>query len=221
MRITNNVDHNFFKIETPASMYVAGFIAADGNVYQKELKYNSIKIDLSIKDKDHVLKLVNLLNYKNKIRESVYNFGYGKGKSHIAIQFSSKEMCDYLISIGITPRKSLTLKWPNISNKYISHFVRGYFDGDGSITFDKNLRINICGTYSFLSSLKQNFISICNRDIGCICPDHNIWRLRYCGNISAKLFTDWIYKDSYNDIRLDRKYLRYLEFCNINGKNIN
>lgn len=42
----------------------------------------------------------------------------------------------------------------------------------------------------------------------------NISYISYSGK-NAKLILDWAYKESYNDIRLDRKFEKYKEyFCN-------
>lgn len=38
-----------------------------------------------------------------------------------------------LIDLGMTPRKSLTLLWPSIPKEFEGHFIRGYFDGDGTV----------------------------------------------------------------------------------------
>lgn len=59
------------------------------------------------------------------------------GKEYSRIQISSKTLTADLLKLGCTPRKSLTLKFPNDgifkSNDLIRHFIRGYFDGDGSV----------------------------------------------------------------------------------------
>ena len=50
---------------------------------------------------------------------------------------NSPHLINTLISYGCTPKKSLTLKFPDISifknMDLIRHFIRGYFDGDGSV----------------------------------------------------------------------------------------
>ena len=50
---------------------------------------------------------------------------------------NSPHLVETLISYGCTPRKSLTLKFPDFnifkSQSLINHFIRGYFDGDGSV----------------------------------------------------------------------------------------
>ena len=42
-------------------------------------------------------------------------------------------MCDDLRKLGIVERKTKNLSLPKMPAKYLPHFVRGYFDGDGNI----------------------------------------------------------------------------------------
>ena len=48
-----------------------------------------------------------------------------------------------LRNIIIFTIKSLILKYPNyLKPEFHSHFIRGYFDGDGSITINRNKNTN-------------------------------------------------------------------------------
>jgi intein/homing endonuclease len=75
---------------------------------------------------------------------------------------SNKHLWNVLNSYGCTPRKSLTVKFPNESifksKDLIRHFIRGYFDGDGSITYANKAhtaaKTHIAGSESFLKSLQ-------------------------------------------------------------------
>jgi intein/homing endonuclease len=42
-----------------------------------------------------------------------------------------------LLKFGLTPNKSLTLQFPDVPKEYVRHFVRGCWDGDGSVYFEK------------------------------------------------------------------------------------
>ncbi len=54
-------------------------------------------------------------------------------KSIFRIQISDVIFYRWLLKIGLTPRKSLTLKSLHIPDKYFADFLRGHLDGDGSI----------------------------------------------------------------------------------------
>jgi hypothetical protein len=66
-----------------------------------------------------------------------------------------------LSRLGITPRKSLTLRWPEgLDGLSARFFLLGYFDGDGFITQSRNGRYaysrwGLTGTEAFLSAAMQ------------------------------------------------------------------
>lgn len=52
------------------------------------------------------------------------------------LQFNSSKLTSDLIKLGCTTKKSLTLQFPTnkiVPKEFMSHFIRGYFDGDGCI----------------------------------------------------------------------------------------
>ena len=118
---------------------------------------------------------------------------------------------------GCVPNKSLTLTFPSINifkdSLLIKHFIRGYFDGDGSLSFYKNIKsvspnISILGTKEFLEKL-SDILGIPTRLSKQKRYKHNTWTL-YFNKESALKFLSNIYDDS--SVYLDRKYNRYLFF---------
>lgn len=74
-------------------------------------------------------------------------------------QITNKHLWEILNSYGCTPRKSLTLQFPEKevfnSPNLVRHFIRGYWDGDGCISYDKRKdsvvpRLSAVGTKQFL-----------------------------------------------------------------------
>jgi hypothetical protein len=86
------------------------------------------------------------------------------GTATTLIAVTSDQLCADLSSLGITPRKSLTLRWPDgLDTACLRFFLLGYFDGDGFITRSQNgryeyIRWGLCGTAPFLSDA-MHFIS--------------------------------------------------------------
>ena len=66
-----------------------------------------------------------------------------------------------LVNCGIIPNKTIYLDKPDISKKYYSHWIRGYFDGDGSVSKckDRNIRGN------FLSSSRDVIKFIVDKNV--------------------------------------------------------
>jgi hypothetical protein len=117
------------------------------------------------------------------------------------------------------------MQWPpNIPENLVSHFVRGYFDGDGSIGVrirkDRNgmrqLRIRICGLLPLLSGMQAAYTAVGNA--GGYATKHSKvpghYTLTYEGNINAPRFAAWMYDQSTPQTRLDRKYQVYQDFLN-------
>lgn len=223
-KITRTKNENIFSEKTEKAFYLAGFIAADGNIHHSKNNYH-LHIRLGLSDEIHLLLLQKLLNSNSKIRE-VKNH-----KSIIADQIiisttkgftvCSKQIYEDLMkNFCIIPNKSLTLKFPKHLSKHplIHHFIRGYFDGDGSWTIrnpnskNKQSKINIgfdiIGTKHFVKNVNYILHSQLKLPSNKIEKKGNIYRLRYSGNRLSSLIGDWLYRDA--TIYLDRKYQRYL-----------
>src|SRR5690606_8445162 len=84
--------------------------------------------------KNHLLKFMININYSHlliEIKERIINL---KKRRYVRLNLNSKKMYNDLLDKGITPRKSLTLKPPkNVPKDLVRHWIRGYFDGDGSV----------------------------------------------------------------------------------------
>ena len=111
-----------------------GFLYADGGVTAKNNKY-ILALSLSTKDIEHLEKFKKNLNSTNPIRTKPGS-GYLPNTYYVALELYSKKLVTDLINVGCYPNKSLTLKFPNTNYfndpSLIRHFIRGYFDGDGS-----------------------------------------------------------------------------------------
>jgi hypothetical protein len=80
------------------------------------------------------------------------------GERSFSVSIGSKEMVQDLIALGVGPRKSNTLEWPNVPGAFVMPFLLGYFDGDGS--FQKRPERDsylwtLLGTGSFLTSARD------------------------------------------------------------------
>lgn len=132
------IRHDIFSnIETELQAYLLGFYAADGNINEKR---KTFRIHLQKQDSE----LVYL--YKDTISPDARTFTVEEhkttgrnGKEIIAhesfgVDITSSKLCTDLVNLGIGYNKSYCdLHIPNIHESLIRHFIRGYFDGDGSI----------------------------------------------------------------------------------------
>lgn len=108
--------------------YVLGFIYADGNIVHT--KRNTWFLSIQITDKAILEQIKLAMGSFHKISNKKRKRGH---KQLYRLQIGSKAICEDLISLGLTERKSKTILFPDIPYKYLPDFLRGYFDGDGGV----------------------------------------------------------------------------------------
>lgn len=126
----------------------------DGNIKVNKARQNSKAVRLSSNDIDW------LTDIKNLICKDIPITRYTNSKTCGTFSISSNKLADWFISKGCTPNKSLTLKFPTVPEKYIPDFIRGCWDGDGTVyigktynkKYDKYYDIYSC---SFVTASKQ------------------------------------------------------------------
>lgn len=201
----HNINHQAFRVVNSQSSYWAGFIAADGCINK-----NRVDIELAKHDEVHLKKLCDFVGRDDKLW---YREKYGKHSASVSL-VSKQIVSDLYDNFGITTSKSLTLCPPQISDNMVSHYIRGYMDGDGCIDIHKSsnsVRLSfVCGSIRLLDWLKDTIID--NVDLS---GNPNIrQRKQNCYSLEFKNkhtldILDWIYKGSVPSMRLDRKYLIY------------
>ena len=217
----NYNDKVFDSIDTEEKAYWLGFIFADGciDTYDENHQHYRFELLLKIDDQDHIRKFATFVNFTGKIQEKQN----GKNKA-CRITLYGKHFWETLNSYGCTPRKSLTLEFPDISifkdKSLIRHFIRGYFDGDGSLgiysstskgyTTHNKIQCNVLGTKKFLSGVNTNIpfpksISSCDT----IKSPNRAFRLQWA---TKEAFSLCFYLYHNSNIFLDRKYTKYLSF---------
>jgi hypothetical protein len=108
---------------SPKLAYVVGLIVTDGCL-SSDLR----NIAFTSKDIEQIGNLIRILKLKNKI-----GFTRNKKSEAYRINISNVQFYDWLLKIGLTSNKSLTLGKIKIPDKYFVDFLRGHLDGDGSI----------------------------------------------------------------------------------------
>jgi len=147
---TYSINMEFFKEPTIENSYWAGFIAADGCLTER--KY---LVSFGIQANDGYLldQLAYSCGYNGPIAYSTLSGGYKKASLYLwGVEPWFKDLKKHF---NITPRKSLTLEAPNLTEEdHIKAYIRGYIDGDGHIGKD---RIGFIGTESVMEFIKEQF----------------------------------------------------------------
>ena len=114
-------------------------------------------------------------------------------------------MSDDLINLGCVPKKSLILLPPKLKDELISHFIRGYFDGDGSIgKYNGRLKFSLLGTNELLSWALDFFKQKGIKTTPKISKRKNIYVLQVNSNKDIELIENILYNSS-SDYYLKRK----------------
>lgn len=145
-----NIDNHYFdKIDTEDKAYYLGLLFSDG--------YNNTKngtVSLTLQKKDiEILNRFNIMLCSNKPLRN--------DRDYLRLVIENKHMSSKLNLFGCVQAKTHVLKFPKIKSKYLNHFIRGYFDGDGCITWSKNKLIpqfSITGNQEFLVELQKKLI---------------------------------------------------------------
>lgn len=153
------VDHSYFnRIDSEDKAYWLGFLYADGYVSRSKHGQKCVGCSLGIKDKAHLGKLKDTLQATYPIKEYITE-SYGVPVTYCRLLITSEEMFDTLTKQGVLEKKSLILTFPTnsqVPEHLTNHFIRGYFDGDGSFSKSHDgYCVKICGTKEFLEVLGE------------------------------------------------------------------
>lgn len=200
--------HNkkYFSLLNEECCYWAGFIAADGCIHDGHGHY--ISINLSNIDLKHLDLFKEGIQYTGSI-------GTYQNDSSIVIHNAIEIITDLQNYFSITSRKSLTLKPPSLLNEnHIRAFIRGYMDGDGSISkHNKSLNVSFVGTYEMIKWIKNNINKFVSQSKNpSIFDIKNSFQIHFEGNIQSRAILEWLYTNSNNKTRLNRKYKIYEEY---------
>ena len=109
---------------TPEIAYAVGLLATDGN-----LSPSGRHVSVSSGDRELLETFLQCVGRRAKIGNVEGGFGTGG----LRVQIGDVGLYRWLQSIGLTPRKSLTLGAITVPDDVLVHLLRGLLDGDGSI----------------------------------------------------------------------------------------
>jgi len=207
----HGVDLSFFKnINSPNKAYILGLIISDGYVD------NHSKLSFTSKDMELVVLFKRELKSEHKLATyDVFDKRTNKIYTRHSIQIASKEIISDLNKLGVFSNKSFNCSMPEIPEQYFWHFVRGIFDGDGTVNKEKikkegALRFSIIGSENLITVLKDMFstlgLSNTKLDVTKYHQNNNkIVKMHYYSYKDLSILKEKIYENS-EGLRLTRKY---------------
>lgn len=200
------LNQNYFDvIDTEQKAYWLGFLYADGVINEDE---NLIRINLSRVDKHHLVKFREAVGSTHPIKPTNK---VTKNKTYYGsyIGFKSAHMVNKLVEKGCYQRMTLCGLFPTsdiIPEDLVRHFIRGYFDGDGSIHYTitgtgrRLYRVSIVGTLNIVDNIKYFLDSTVKTESH---PNKHVIQLG--GNRQCSRIFDYLYEGA--TVYLDRKKL--------------
>lgn len=180
-------------------MFADGFIT----------KNNYVGISLSSIDRNHLEKFKKFCSATNEIKDYI-GTTYNPTSAYSRIIFKNDKMANDLEKHGCLKNKSLILDKPiGIPVNLEKDFLRGYFDGDGSLCVGKYVSFKVCGTKEFLKyfcQILQKNISEENFELKLYKrkkDDKNNYYISFGGIRKTTKIMDFLYNDT--KIFLDRK----------------
>jgi hypothetical protein len=183
------VNENFFKEWSNEMAWVLGLIITDGCIHPNLNSFSFSQQDepLIIKVRDLLGSTHPIIAPKSTTRAFVLNIG-------------SQAMVKDLNNLGVTTAKSLTMKLPNVPSDYITHFIRGVFEGNGWVQ-NTGYVLNITsGSKDFAEGLLEIFLewglkSRITTEEG----KNKYYRIWVSGKNDVEIFYNIIYSDCGNN----------------------
>lgn len=219
--LSYNKDY-FNKIDNPTKAYWLGFLYADG--------YTTIDnrwgLEIMLSDKEHLQNLLDEIEYTGRMRGRKR-----KNTETCSVLIKNRDMTNALKQKGVIPNKTEVLTFPDqdiLNPLFYCDFIRGFFDGDGCITYvtkpvireDRSNKVYnrivkevnfCCKSKSFIdilnSVLKTNNIDF---NMYTNVKHNNLHYLRTSSIQTIRNFFDFIYSNSNPQNRLKRKYDKFL-----------
>lgn len=222
----HSVNTKFFEEWSHDMAYVLGFIYADGHVVYREStedkkgKYELI-FNLIDTDYKHLEKIKKTLGYTGDVKISESKGGKlktnGEKTKYSSLRINSKDLTKPLNRFKITGKKSFTVVFPeDIPEEYEIDFIRGYFDGDGSVGkhMGDNIRTRFCGANKDFINKIQEVLQKYGLKKKTVASEKRyvLYDISYSTKESIQIY-NLFYKNK-SCLKLDRKYNVYNELIN-------
>lgn len=215
-------EYFFDIIDSELKAYLLGYLFADGFVGDEN--YNNIVFSQKKEDAEAVELLKKSIEYTGNLRTFKPRISsFNNSSDQVAINFSSMHMANTLRNCGLS-KKEFYDKFPKLNNVLMRHFIRGFFDGDGSITLTRSTykdKIYYGGAFNIIINKKlvNSFLNLFNEihfTIDQSKTDYMVY-LKCNSKKSIKLIYNYFYKDS--KYFLSRKKKKFDEIIGrINGE---
>lgn len=211
------VNENFFSEWSNEMAYILGIIVTDGSLDDK-----TRDLRISLTDHDLVFKMAEAMGLENGVQIITRKCS---PTPQAMLSIARKQIFDDLLRLGVflsrNHDKTFNQTFPNVPPEYRNHFIRGLFDGDGSIVIRRRTPNNLSKEMMIVNAsldLIEDLAAAVEEDIGVkgriayhVKPSETkkaVYRYGIFTRDDVDRFGDYIYKDAGN-LYLKRKKDRF------------
>lgn len=197
----------FNVLDTTEKAYWLGFLAADGCVFHRTRPSRPniskrLQLLLQASDRSHIERFRTAINSDHPISIVA---------TTARLNIYSNHLCAGLAQYGVVQRKTRTMRFPdNIPTTLLSHYMRGYFDGDGCwyVPNLKNATFSVVSSNeNFLAAFQQHLMHHCHLGETKLTTLHgDVKRLKYGGRLQLQRIIKFLYQDAL--VYLPRKWAK-------------
>jgi intein-encoded DNA endonuclease-like protein len=204
-------DHTYFdNINSEDRAYFMGLIYADGN-------NNGTALYIKLQDRDvHILETMKkYMKSNHKLYLRKYSDKNPKWRDQYLLRIFDPRLSVSMEKIGIPKNKTFKLKFPTwLNDELTRHFIRGFFDGDGSLSFSlvRGYKKAIWRIFG-LKNICEHLAKIIKKQVGINTHVYKVektYAVTVSGNIQILKLMNWLYENSNPELRLIRKYEKYI-----------
>lgn len=149
---------NYFStIDSADKAYFLGLLAADGNVYTKKDR-NIVRIALEQEDRYILEILKKYIDSEKPLYMCTRKLDNEKISYQYKLELCGEQIVNDLRKYGIVDKKTYSYEMTKLPDNLMSHFIRGYFDGDGSINIRNKMFFNPSQYNIAISGFQHNLL---------------------------------------------------------------
>ena len=206
---------------TPKLAWILGWLVSDGYVRENVFGWR-----LAERNIDLLEEFRSFFGYTGPIhRDRCFLERTGRSYPMVHLKIHSPKLVQIWSGFGIVPNKTTRESYPErllaADEETTRCFIRGVFEGDGSILLDgqTSLLFQIVGCRALLLDVQEQlvrYLGVENTKLTNNIKGQDHFALRYRGRFQALRIFDWLYGDS--KWHLKRKHDRYLEIRELLGR---
>ncbi|MBY0539220.1 LAGLIDADG family homing endonuclease [Patescibacteria group bacterium] len=226
MGVRYSFNEHFFDNWNKEMAYVLGYIFADGSL-ECSPRIRAHYLRITSIDLERIVAFKKLLASSHTITKTKPPVG----ETQYMLRIGSKRLYKSLLRYRLRPRKSLSVKMPEIPNRFLNDFVRGYFDGDGCVYIEKargekggkilkGMRVIFTsGSKKFLEALEKKICERAGIKKKKVTVARRSFQLRYSTDDGVTLFK-FLYRDVSGMCYMKRKLAKFNEYFKLRPKRI-